>query len=302
MTELKASTGRMPLVYSGVLGLYIVGSIVTWGLVSWLNPGGPGMGVSLSSERQLWSLVVALAFQVPASLWFWKLQYDDQRWRAEFIGVTYEEGKKYPFLVTKRIILWGLAAALFVAIGSVPFTLFDIGALVIAFISVLWGPLDVAVISIITWMIRGPFAYGESIPMALVDGLSDTLAWGWICFVAQRFIRPWVMKDKKRVIPAIAIFVAAWFTGYNMWLMSSFRFRHPDPAMLAEMLGAYLAWYPTAAIAGTVGFLFAMATSRYVWGKSKPSSRNIYDWIGLALGIVTFIQNISIIIIAMYAL
>lgn len=293
---------RMKAGYIGILAFWVLGSILTWTLLFTLNPAGPGLGVSLSAERLFWSLVTALAFQLPAVLWWGKQQFDDQRWRAEFIGVAYEEGKKYPFLTIKRVVLWGLATALFIAIGSVPVTFFDIGGLVIAFISILWGPLDVAVISIVTWGIRGPFSYGMTLLHALSEGMGDVIAWGWASYIVHRFLRPWwgVGGQVKKRAAGLVVYMLAWYAGYNMWNMSMFRFRHPDPAMLAELAAAYAVWYPTCAVAAALGFIFAMATAKYVWSKKTPvTPHSIYDYVGFALGILTLVQNLAVLAMAL---
>ena len=276
-----------------VLGLAVAATLFTWYLYFSLEPAGPGLGPAVSSERLFWKLLTGVTSLFPITLWWMKQQYDDQHWRAEFIGVLYEEGKTYPFITTRRIVLWGLAAALFMAIGSVPFTIFDLGGLVIALISILWGPVDVFVISLITWLILGPTSRGMPLFWSIAEGFADAMAWGFCSFVFHRFIKPRIRTGKmQQNVTGVIAYLAAWWMGYHMWLVPN-RFLFPNPAFLAEQMAVYLAWYPTCGIAAAIGYFVAISISKYVW----PEKIHVEKWgmkdnIGMLLAVALLTQSL----------
>jgi hypothetical protein len=58
--------------------------------------------------------------------------------------------------------------------------------------------------------------------------------------------------------------------------------------------------YECAICCGIAEFIFAMATVKYVWSKKTAvTPRNKYDYIGLVLGILTLIQNVAVVLMAL---
>jgi hypothetical protein len=298
----KMVSEKFTMLDAGFLGIWIAGTLITWLLYFWLDPAGPGLGVAASAERLWWRTVTGLIFLLPPALWWMKMQWDNQHWRAEFNGVRYEEGKKYVFLTTKRVVVWGLGAALFIALGSVPFSVFDLGGLVIAAISILFGPVEVVVISMVSWMVRGPMAYGMTPLHAFSEGLGDVIAWAFLSFVFHRFLKPLMLKKGRLIGSAgLLLYLPAWFMSYHLWAFPN-RFMYPDPAFLAEQIACYFTWYPTCGIAAAIGFVLAISLSKYVWPKEiHMPSIGIKDWIGIIIPFLVLSQSILLFLEAIQA-
>ena len=247
-----------------------------------LVPGGPALGVTDSPERLAWSLLITALLLTPTMLMAAVWDYNNQRRRAEGMGVLYEEGKTYPYMTTRRAVLWGLGTALFIATGSVPAAVFDLGALTISMIAVLFGPIDTMVICFATWIIRGPLAYGMGPLMVIGAGWSDSKYGYVMSYMWHRWARPKYKAGTMGKAMAMVICLGSWFLMYlfqqvaTVW--ASFgRFMASDPVWLLNGLFTHLiTFYPQALFNAILGVVLAFAIARYVWPKEIPEEPEIH--------------------------
>jgi hypothetical protein len=263
------------------LAIWWVAAWIAWfGFYFYLVPGGPSLGVSGSPDRLALSLMITAICWSPTMLMTAVWDYFDQERRAEFNGVKYERGKTYSYLTTRRVVLWGIGTALFIATGSVPAAVFDLGALTITMIAVVFGPIDTMVICFATWVIRGPLAYGMGPLMVVGAGFSDS-KYGYVqSYIWHRYCRPRYAKGAMGKVMATIIVMAAWLTMYifqrigTVW--GSGRFMMPDPAWLVANLTAFITFYPHAGFNALLGCILAFSLGRYLWAKKPPEYDKIY--------------------------
>lgn len=103
-------------------------SAAVWGgcafcifMVFYLNPGGPGLGITNSPQRDLWRAILATFQSLPVAIWQITYWMDHQQWVAEANGEEYEAGKYYPIVTTKRLLpvlsVWPYSVCLVVSSG-----------------------------------------------------------------------------------------------------------------------------------------------------------------------------------------
>ena len=247
--------------------------LIAWGVLGagwfywWtmgLEPWGPALGVAGSALRNINNTIATSVWAIPWILFLCKSQYENQRWRAEDLGVVYELGKKYPFWTTRRIVAIGLASAFHIGCAIVPSSFLDLCGVAATFIAVLFGPFDTFIMINVAFWIRLPLFHGLSDPIAIYQIMLYHVYYSQCSYIWHRWDKQRFVKGGVMVASGILFWLLIWFVSSNFAYIIANRITMTDPAWLIAQFGRYT-WYINSTIFQAIGFLMARAVAKYVW-------------------------------------
>jgi len=214
--------------------LGMVGGLTMWII---LFPPSERWGVSFSQKRIM--LMFTYTVMVALPLWLWSIyRYaTKQRWLAEDLGVTYEPGKRYPFLTHRRILHISVGVLLYGLSGIFSSSPIDLPQFVATYMMIIYGPVEGGLSAGLGFLlIRGPFLDKILNPYYLI---TYGLGGGLVYLIAGQFYREYLRHLSIRWRGTLGLILYLLFS-------SSFHAGLPIPGLFWGVAEDYIGFGPIA--------------------------------------------------------
>jgi hypothetical protein len=240
----------------------IIGLFVNLGLMLYLEPWTPKMGVANSPTRTLTRVICDWwVFKLPWALLAMSIVAKRMRWLAP--RGKYQEGVEYPVFTTYTYVAIALCAALFAAAGILSFEFFDLPAGPAALSVTFFNP----IIGFFTLWLGGVarsliFGTGNPVFWAFGVGPSDGSTWIYLGIFYWWFREE--TKYGKNPILLIIWWVVIYWIWRTVWMFDAYVWLFPVPSLWARMTWFFTQFMPSGTFGSVAGLIAAEALIRAV--------------------------------------